>query len=1642
MSKKSESINSRELGMSCRVTSGNSTRMLILGLVAIIGLASSLNVSATTYNLANGQTVSSNQVLSNGDNLVIAAAGTVYISGDREISLLDESGSTATIDIGASAGRLLTDFSNNGVTITPSVGGGDAQLVFNVAAGNTLTVNVWNNLSFIGNYQSLTENTGNNSSLYVTFRGKGQTVFRLPSGVQISFGDTRVPAVAHSHGTHVRVLMDQFASDAESTSQVVFEKWSYQTDSVNGFTAPHTYITFGANSSLIYCSSESTGTLKTVPGCGSIAFDPTNVGTGRLVLELGRGFSSFTDAAFNICGARVITTGDTSPTNREIRENISLWQRAGDQAIFRIVDNVLVRHYGSGNSALLAHRSDETKRRGLVVINHNNTFPRLANYFDQSPSLTASPWRQMPAVQPGFILGNNGKISIGQNLFLDYIAASINKDISGDENYGSHSNCVLKKHNPSALIVDGYAFYKRKLSGTSLYDNELAQAEIALTGNAGIFVRCGASSQTNDIVSRELDSSIACTLGRASYDGNVALITDNEGYPLPSQSSNLDGECAFDIEGDLKVSTTAFGDFAKGFINVPSILIDHTGAELKYSNRNHSLAGSRPLALSVANSNNPDAMIEYYRYNTSSILLNASLELHNTRLIHNDVTRDLSHLPDPSEDALPAIFGGEFITLQARRLLATEDSANSPLEYSGQPIYLFNSSLELHESLVLAGIHLVVNETVIDMDATSGWIDPENKWKNADNISSIVFYNRGVDLDEKVMGHGRVLQLGSRANVFMNGSFNNATFQSGTSLNSLRDSFIDIYRQRQSLDDSMAESELNTIKLALRVAQESGVSALQKPLQIIYLANRSAINLGWPTETADDRYAAWEFSNSVLDALNKDLGNSGAHRFTVYSYGFGELSIDGDNIYFGAGGRYASSGVLEAAGDSLAPQSASAAGGVIYVDHGGKISVTDNHNMHIDTIIARSHGSKKENSEDLKDSPGGQIVLPYDQIIYYPNGAIQTYGLSGLIGQASVLEGNTYPIATVHVPDFPQPQNPVKSFLLPHHELTRGGIEIPSTRSTLSVASPVNLPSSGLYVVSTGDNLEQFRVSAATRPNPFCLHASGDSKGFSRIREFVSIPSVPPVIGEGAFAALFVDNGARIGLGSRSYNEFSTRAWNQLGEDKVSIFPNGNAVIDLNSDLLVIDKLPLVATQNFGKDTSHRITFYSSVPHEIRIPAGGELDLSSFGQGNFPHGQQIAFGGKVSLVVEPGAKIRFPNITDPDKYQYAPVLYFNDDAQLIFDENNDPDWIQPSNVLEGLDKIRAKILGVGQIWTNKNAQVRVMGNAAVSIEADKQTPHTNVTLSLARQSGFYIGDANVAGGSFQIGNVVNGGGDGHNVVGTDSGARATDVSFNLVINGPGAKFHMDREAFFGIGAGITSKPTSNPNGWSVQSLFNVKNITLNLTRGFFDHNNIFDGTDSQSSAIALGSLDKALGGSYNLTIGDPQKMFIRGGGNLVYVGPNVAYGSPLALRILSTAAPLAVGDNSGKYSILAPGQLIRTYDSSDIIGSTITNDSNTFSFSSVAVTDTDSQTVAQVQTYKLLGMHDYVTAAFKYIAAGLDQFAVLAGYVNGTTIKRVPVTQAQSGAFVVSPTLALAKGYFIGSLGTASGDPQTFSVPQ
>jgi hypothetical protein len=717
------------------------------------------------------------------------------------------------------------------------------------------------------------------------------------------------------------------------------------------------------------------------------------------------------------------------------------------------------------------------------------------------------------------------------------------------------------------------------------------------------------------------------------------------------------------------------------------------------------------------------------------------------------------------------------------------------------------------------------------------------------------------------------------------------------------------------------------------------------------------------------------------------------------------LSIDGSIMCFGA---------FDLFGKTVAtPAVSEDDSGVVYVKHAGKITITRPEAL-AETELARTSipyqsvfstfiaqriwNDYNADGTDRLCWLSGVVDLPHDQVTFdnklYGYG-VQSYNITGTMFDARRESTDGY----VRLSYENTNRNVQNSFyndasgaeevtigwhnreqLVPRFENTlpkSSKAAMSNTikwliRATESVDTPAPRPQDLLYV-GPGDDITQLHVAGATMSDPFMLNVSGDGVRpiSARVREFVSVNSTTDInsfnyqpvadhfISEGAHAVLFVEYNGRIGLGTRHWNELSNSAWNLLGKDYVTICPLGDGTVDVNNNLLVVDRQALIATEKFGTPEeegfdAHRLTFYSEMPYEIRVPAYGELDLSSFGQGTVR--QEIAFGGKVKLIFEEGATLRLP-----DNPTGGLVLYFNDQSQLIFEGSTQGSTFIPYTDAKNNDyagdntapaaRDRIKIIGQGQIWLNKDAKMQVNGNTFVGVETDSLTQTTALTISIQRQASWYIGDENVAGGAFQVGNP------------TDLGVDHT-ITFSLVLNGPRALMHIDREGFLGLAAGVINK-NGNPNGtvaavadnpvtvggvvqteavgdapcpiftpdtnpwngeWQVQSLNNVRHIGVDLVEGTFAHGNIFNGTSTRSSLMAIGPAVRCL-----LNLNGSDFAEVRGGGNILSVPSSATPTLPIFVNIWDYAGPVKINnvEDVCYYAILASAPLILDRQGSD-----------------------------------------------------------------------------------------------------------------
>lgn len=1547
------------------------------------------------------------------------------------------------------------------------------HLQFEVAAGRKLEVHVDHNVTFEG-FNTGPESAPKPHDIILSFKGRGQTIFRMKNGTAIKFmgevdqsnrvrvldGNTFEGFSNNGGGTKVFITMDQTQADIDAgISKLVFERKDFEDESqrvikVVGFNSIFTFVSDDPTG-VAHLSDPSRG------GFASVTSDPSNKGSGRSIwfvqgaYQLGSTTGDFTpddpeyneiqyvypfnDGAIVVAGHKV-----NSYSQNDIRKTLNYSVPAGGQAIFKITDDlaynnrsistpfdpqiadrrgelvindvqsvskrasdpyldffntddvilglesnteVLKKPLDLVKTKIMAMRqshkkasTDKTTREGTAGICDGDS--SIGQFWSYSWGIDAT--RNRRNVRTGFVLGINGKLDVYHNTFFDYVAGSINKrDLLAQCDY-SCSDIKLK--NPAAFIVDGLdtTLYSMGLSlfqaGNPLTQANPTTAEITLRGEAVAYFRCSGSEKfmyifnlLNGPLDEELegdeetpfDQRELLALDLPTFDWDAALIVADsifDGCRLDPQSVHVkkygEGNHVVEVEGKLVVTSVSnltivdpvTGDpriYANeftdaGVINMPTIAIDFAGLEL----------ADRPLVRGNS----------YLQYNSPALFFNNNACFFNTNIVHSDLTKRQQLVPTTAD---PAHTGGERFFFANQRFIFDGSDRN---RFRWPEIQLYNSTIDLWESLTSAGVRYVIKDIPGKRRATDG-----------SNKSIIRFFDHGDVNDTLFKCHGRVFMLGSCLNTMCDGKTNWIT--ESAYVNVFKGNRLPVDEDEKAATATLSLQNGNQFPAEVDPADYDAQRAIHPIVMSILPCGSANMAIGWQTIEGDCSGTGYPYGNSTYlnAAVIEKRSTNPANLCTLDALTVPPacISIDGTNIAFAA---------YDKCGAHIKnPICKLDESGVVYVLHGGLIRIAgpdcdDRTGASFHTIISTIIANKVWNDYNLAGtrrviSLTGRVDLPQDQVDFDENGAVQPICLTDEMFAARSLDTDGY----VRLSYYNQQRecqidksgaeevvfnwcnrngdnqlNAVgvhPTFRLPMN-LTRASKNRSQaiTRATESIGTPITRPSNLLYV-GQGDDIKQIRVAGATLVDPFTLDVRG-----GKVREFVSIhggcnSAVCNPVGVGDHARLFVEEGGEIGLGQRNWDQHSNLdPWCVLGKDHVQIIPLGHGTVNLNSNLIIADRQALIASTQFAADGVQRITFYSEAPCEIRVPSHGELDLSSFGQSGFR--QEIAFGGHAKLVLEEGATIRFPgSSTTLRDVVGGVVLYFNESSELVFEGRGQAREARPRyETAEAANRDKIKIKGIGQIWANKDAQIQMNGNVAVSVCSDNLTPRTHITISLQGQANWNIGTSQLSGGSFEVGNLPTDNDEDQEEEGEEESVTKT-VRFKFVTNGTGAGWTIERNGLVGFGVGVIDKNqtalngnadrSNNPvidtttrlalldsngfpiftpdiqNGTTITALADVTNITLELNQGFLHHNNIADGSDRQASAMLIGPVSE----NYVLSLNSFDNANLRGGGNVckIPVNTNNPLGTIFNLNIWDFAGPKPDGSQD---SIMAQSLMV------------------------------------------------------------------------------------------------------------------------
>lgn len=319
-----------------------------------------------------------------------------------------------------------------GDTIIQGAAGGGSTLIFDAAAGNTITVVMNFNLTFRGSP------SGAPADLLFIVRGQGEVVFQMDGGETLTL--TANPT------TGGRVQMYRQLINAAGLNQMTFTRNPADPSPNSDVT-----VVVEKGSLLSYISLFAQPTASVLDHA-VIRWNTTNAaGSGRMLLTIGA-------LGAVIVRARLLDTGALCPTLANIHPETP----AGFDASFTVVNN---------NAAFSG---------SLLVQNNNNTLGEFI--WDPWGNLgvrTNPPFGSFDGVQWGFIVGSYGNLNVNAASYFDYVSLTSTQCPVVPPLTSSQ----VKARNPSALFTDGQP------------DPTFLAPHINIAANAGVFFRSGVDNQ-------------------------------------------------------------------------------------------------------------------------------------------------------------------------------------------------------------------------------------------------------------------------------------------------------------------------------------------------------------------------------------------------------------------------------------------------------------------------------------------------------------------------------------------------------------------------------------------------------------------------------------------------------------------------------------------------------------------------------------------------------------------------------------------------------------------------------------------------------------------------------------------------------------------------------------------------------------------------------------------------------------------------------------------------------------------------------------------------------------------------------------------------------------------------------------------
>lgn len=742
----------------------------------------------------------------------------------------------------------------------------------------------------------------------------------------------------------------------------------------------------------------------------------------------------------------------------------------------------------------------------------------------------------------------------------------------------------------------------------------------------------------------------------------------------------------------------------------------------------------------------------------------------------------------------------------------------------------------------------------------------------------------------------------------------------------------------------------------LDVYQEHSRSNPQvQRLDLLVSPNNSKVTQGLSATGADiaDQYEVQAIylghETNISVGTNATTGTDGVTGASFQLTTTPTLFINGDFYAFGTQG-----------GETDQPELSAANGqGGIFVDKQGILEIQRDKRASVACMLIK-------NFNGVIDMPKRQVF--YDNRIGITNAALDLSDSS----QLTIISSGEY------LSDFTLDwENTIKDYCVANGYVPYNPPNTPAACAATQIThrNLVALPTiSGI--------VDQFQIKNARLGDPASIVIDGGN-----IRELVFLNGTESA--NAPTGVIVLQNNAEVGLGTAARNLDSPDSEVVLGLNGVTLVANGDCQVFLNVNSVVNNVCSILTGTLFGL-AEDMMQIRSVVPTELRIKSDGVFDLSAFTTQN----QVLRIGGQVTLVFEPGSRL----------IMNGGRLEVGDEARIVFQPNYSLDQFGGTTVSD-LDNFRTIIGGSGVIRLTEDGSMQMLRNSYVGIESlgiVRQTDTigtdttvitllncsyiTSVTLDMRDDSQVFIGSTTDYGGVLQVGNT------------TDQSANSARVDFTLLMQGQGTLFDLNSQGILGFGAGVADKPMAALNNSLVGQLYNVGTITLNISEGTFQCNQLYSGNNRLASLLLLGP-----SGTYNFST-DLVNSVILGGGNMV----QMISGGPLIPSVTTVDGSAGGGTyNAG----LLESSILLTDPSKAPLISLVSG-----------VASATGQTANQL--YTILKMNEYVSQTTKIATLSQNSLGTLSvGYVYSSTIYRQQIQGINSlegeGYAAAAPSLAI-----------------------